>query len=96
MTLVDAREQSCDDCGLVSLHCASCAIEFGITTELYYIRKNDGATFHCPNGHSNIYSADTGADRKAAHKIEMLEAELAESKASQPSIKNLFGKKSKV
>lgn len=40
---------------LVSVHCAQCVVEFGITRELYNRRQSDHAGFTCPNGHSNVF-----------------------------------------
>lgn len=37
------------------LHCATCAIEFGVPQALYIIRQRDHSNFYCPNGHSNVF-----------------------------------------
>jgi hypothetical protein len=39
----------------VTLDCATCGVEFCLTQGLYRRRKNDGADFYCPNGHSNVF-----------------------------------------
>jgi hypothetical protein len=47
---------------LVSITCASCGIAFGMPDYLQRQRRRDGADFHCPNGHENVYR-ETDADK---------------------------------
>jgi Zn-finger protein len=35
--------------------CAACFVPFGIMDQLERQRREDGKTFHCPNGHENIF-----------------------------------------
>jgi hypothetical protein len=40
---------------LVQEICAMCGIPFGVTTQLQELRKADGISYYCPNGHSQYY-----------------------------------------
>jgi hypothetical protein len=37
------------------IDCAACAMTFGLTADFIQRRRNDGANFYCPNGHTNHY-----------------------------------------
>lgn len=45
------------------LDCSTCGVIYGITADFEKRRRNDGAKFHCPNGHGQWYSK-TEADRE--------------------------------
>lgn len=93
MTLQQAQEAACDECGLLELHCSSCGVAFGLSSELYYFRRCDGKSFHCPNGHGNIFTGGVSdAELKLARQLEQVETELAESKGSKLKISKLLGK----
>ncbi len=55
--------------------CAQCATHFQIDTDLEVLRRADGSTFYCPNGHGQHYT------QSATSKIEKLQEELDEAKA---------------
>lgn len=44
---------------LVTLTCAACGTPFGMESNLNQNRRQDGKSFSCPNGHSNIYGPGT-------------------------------------
>lgn len=63
---------------LVLLQCADCSVEFGITEATRLRRKLDGESFHCPNGHANVYRpSETDQLRQ---RVAELENELAQHK----------------
>lgn len=37
------------------IHCASCGVLFGLTTDMLKRRRKDGENFYCPAGHTNFY-----------------------------------------
>ncbi len=39
-----------------SLRCYACDVQFYITKQMYEKRKEDGATFWCPNGHGQQFA----------------------------------------
>lgn len=43
------------------IECAACSIDFGIGDDFMRRRREDHATFYCPNGHSNVYREDNEA-----------------------------------
>lgn len=55
----------------IHVNCASCTVPFGVHKPVHQRRRNDGQTFYCPNGHTNVYR-ETRADQ--------LEKELAKEK----------------
>lgn len=46
------------------LECASCSIDFGIGTDFEARRREDHASFYCPNGHSNHYPGPSAAEKE--------------------------------
>lgn len=48
-----------------SIRCASCGVEFCVPRDFDKKRRQDGKTFHCPNGHSLSYR-ETELDRVRA------------------------------
>ncbi|HEY3541044.1 MAG TPA: hypothetical protein VGK79_00750 [Gaiellaceae bacterium] len=47
------------------LDCARCGLVFGINTDYEARRRDDGRSFHCPNGHENSW-IETEAERERA------------------------------
>ena len=45
------------------IHCANCAIMFGVPTRFDKDRRNDHQSFYCPMGHINIYKGETEAEK---------------------------------
>jgi hypothetical protein len=45
------------------IECASCNIDFGIGRNFETARREDHATFYCPNGHGNVYKGDSEAEK---------------------------------
>lgn len=43
--------------------CAECGIVFGLGEGFIHYRRKDHRTFWCPNGHTQVYKAETDADR---------------------------------
>lgn len=43
----------------VQEECANCQCRFALTLDMYNRRKEDGRTFHCPNGHGQHYAETT-------------------------------------
>lgn len=43
--------------------CCNCHVLFGMPGELYNRRKRDHASFYCPNGHSQHYTAKSEAEK---------------------------------
>jgi hypothetical protein len=37
------------------IDCAACGMTFGMTEDFIRRRRQDGATFYCPDGHNNFY-----------------------------------------
>lgn len=62
--------------GDVHVDCANCGITFCLTPALYKRRRSDGASFYCPNGHSNVYRPTEDQE-----KIKELERDLASYKS---------------
>ncbi len=48
---------------LALIECASCGLPFGITEAFQERRRNDHVGFMCPNGHSNVYSGKSKAEK---------------------------------
>lgn len=40
---------------LTEISCATCSLHFAFDVDLYNRRKDDGRSFYCPNGHSNVF-----------------------------------------
>ena len=38
------------------LYCCNCGIRFDVTDGFYEHRLQDGKTFHCPNGHGQVFT----------------------------------------
>lgn len=47
---------------MYTMRCANCGVMFGVPNEFDDQRRDDGRSFYCPNGHSNVYR-DTEAKR---------------------------------
>lgn len=45
-----------------AIECAKCSVVFGITAHMQRQRRETGAEFFCPNGHSNVYR-ESDADK---------------------------------
>lgn len=43
--------------------CANCGIVFGLSSTYEEKRRNDHATFYCPNGHSLHFSGESKAEK---------------------------------
>lgn len=43
-----------------------CAVTFGMPSGMYTNRKNDHATFYCPNGHPQVFNGKTEAEKLKA------------------------------
>ena len=65
---------------LTVLDCANCGIVFGVSTELEKRLRENGATFYCPNGHSNYFSES--AVEKAKREADELRRALAIQEAA--------------
>lgn len=61
---------------LVTQVCITCGVSFALPSELNERLKITHASFYCPNGHSQIYSGPTEAE-KANKVADALRAELA-------------------
>jgi len=61
-------------------HCFNCGVPFCITTELQERRLRDHKTFYCPNGHGQVYTGETKA-QKLARKVARLESEMDQKNA---------------
>lgn len=62
--------------------CCNCATTFSMDEELQKLRKNDGLTFYCPNGHGQHYTQTVASKYQTATKrIAELEIELSDYKA---------------
>lgn len=48
---------------LTLTHCPSCGMAFGITDDFEDRRRKDHATFYCPRGHSQSFSAKSEAEK---------------------------------
>lgn len=48
-------ESKAENSPLVEVTCYECHVRFGMTRVLRDQRLKDHATFHCPNGHGQIY-----------------------------------------
>ena len=59
---------------MVVVDCANCGVFFGMTQEFESRRREDGKSFYCPHGHSNVYG------NSLADQLKKKEAELAKSK----------------
>lgn len=79
---------------LTEITCSECGITFGLPQFYMESRRKDHNTFWCPNGHGQVFKAETDADRykrmyqeatvrqsEIAHKLEV--AKRAEEKASK-------------
>lgn len=48
---------------LAAVECASCGMTFGIAKDFQTRRRNDHQNFHCPAGHTNVYNAESEAEK---------------------------------
>ena len=67
-----------------TLQCAHCNVSFAITADFMQRRRDDGKTFYCPSGHSNVYNGKTEAQKlkdELAREKEIREA--AEARAQK-------------
>lgn len=56
---------------LEQIVCVSCGVVYGLSSKFARDRRDDHATFYCPNGHSQWYPGETEAEK--------LKKQLAES-----------------
>jgi hypothetical protein len=59
-----------------TINCANCGITFDLPDHFEEKRRNDHATFYCPNGHSQYFPGKT----KEQKRIEELEQQLARTR----------------
>lgn len=48
---------------LVQVRCGACDVAFGLTDRMYEARREDHATFYCPNGHPRAYTGPSPTER---------------------------------
>lgn len=48
---------------IVAETCCNCGVVFGLDSGLRAQRLNDHKTFYCPNGHGQVYSGKTDAEK---------------------------------
>lgn len=58
--------------GLIAVDCPECGVVFGLSLTFQGRRREDGETFHCPNGHSNYYP--TGMSDSERDRLRLLAA----------------------
>lgn len=74
-------------------NCPSCGIVFGIPKEMEPIWRNNHNSFHCPNGHSLSWSAESPKDKE--HRLRLKEVEDLKAKLADVQ-KELTAQKKKV
>lgn len=62
-----------------SITCSSCGIRWDVPDQYQDDRRQDHATFYCPNGHSQWYPGKTAQEKKIAE----LEKQLAKNREFQ-------------
>lgn len=55
-----------------AINCASCGVTFAMTDDYINSRRDDHATFYCPNGHDNLYE---GASETEQLRKQLVQAE---------------------
>jgi len=60
--------------------CATCGVVFGIAAHLEKQRREDGAAFHCSNGHVLVFN-------KGKSKAQLLQEEIDKLKADNTALK---------
>lgn len=50
---------------LVHEECCNCGVSFGLTADYFRRKKDNGGTFHCPNGHPQHYTTSTVQELQA-------------------------------
>lgn len=79
-TTTPVRVTAYTEIGIVELRvedCPNCGVLYGFTTDFEQRRRNDGKSWHCPNGHTISYSTtEVDRQRKRAERAER-EAEYA-------------------
>lgn len=68
------------------IHCASCAVGFGLPADFIQRRRDDHARFYCPSGHVNFYGGQTEA-QKLASRLARAEASLATAQSQSASLR---------
>lgn len=63
--------------------CLKCGMLFGVPAAFQRQRKDDRATFYCPNGHGQIYAYPAVTD---AQRLERLRADLLRSREHVTSL----------
>lgn len=64
----------------VELVCYRCSVSFGMTKQLYEMRKQDGLDFWCPNGHKQHFTPEKQkrrSDELERKRVSRLESEVA-------------------
>lgn len=61
---------TCFSCGLQAITCCNCGVVFGMSDAHYKERLSDKKLFHCPNGHSQLFTGESDADKAKRLKSE--------------------------
>lgn len=65
---------------LETLDCADCGVVFALTTDFIARRREDGKSFHCPNGHRIHFSTQQTNEQKIKDLEERVKREEARTK----------------
>lgn len=79
------------------LECSSCGIIFALPVFFEKKRRDDHATFYCPNGHTQYFPHESDAEKNARllreeqerHKRTLARVNIAEAKAAEETAKNV-------
>lgn len=72
------------DVEIVPEQCCNCGVHFGIDHHHHKSLKETGATFYCPNGHSQYYTKKEQMDKR----VKELEAQLQEAETDRKYLSN--------
>ncbi len=65
-----------------NIECCNCGIAFAVPSTWVRARRNDHKWFHCPNGHQQHFSSETGEEKaiRRAQRAEQNNARLREER----------------
>lgn len=63
---------------MVDICCANCGIIFGVPAHWQSSRQEDGKTFYCPNGHTQVYSQVNSEKEKLRRERDLLAQRVAQ------------------
>ena len=73
---------------MVEMTCCNCGTQYSVEQTIYDLRKSDGATFYCPNGHGQHYTeSDTSRIKKLKKELEETKKELADKEIELRQVK---------